>query len=350
MNKYFKALILVVTFVTQCHFAAAETAVKGSDSNGNVVVAYVTSWSKEIPDPFYMTHINYAFGHVNDSFDGVRIDNESRFRKIIDLKKENPSLKVLLSIGGWGSGRFSEMAADKEKRKKFAESCRKIVDDYGIDGIDIDWEYPGSGAAGISSSPEDPDNFALLMRDLRKKLGKKHLLTLASSAEGVGCKFDKFIKNVDFVNVMTYDMELPPLHHSPLYNSENTGRMSAEKAVNIHLEKGVPVSKLVLGMPFYGRGIDPYNNFVDFGNISVKPGCRECWDSVAQAPYIADADGKLVIGFDNARSLKLKCDFAKDKGLKGVMYWDYSGDNESDELRKTVATEMLGKATQQTNQ
>lgn len=173
-------------------------------------------------------------------------------------------------------------------------------------------------------------------------MGKKYLLTLASSAEGAGCKFDKFIKEVDFVNVMTYDMELPPLHHSPLYNSENTGRISVEKAIDIHFEKGVPASKLTLGLPFYGRGSDPYSNFVNYGNIAEKPGYKECWDSIAQAPYIADADGRLVIGFDNAKSIRIKCGFAKNKGLRGVMYWDYSGDKENNELRRTVAEEMLG--------
>ena len=77
-----------------------------------VVVAYVTSWSRVIPDPFCMTHINYAFGHVNDTFDGVRVDNPERLRQMVALKKTNPDLKVMLSVGGWRSGRFSEMAME----------------------------------------------------------------------------------------------------------------------------------------------------------------------------------------------------------------------------------------------
>ena len=74
-----------------------------------------------------MTHINYAFGHVNESFDGVRIDNEERLKQIVDLKKQNPELKVLLSVGGWGSGRFSEMAANDEYRRAFAKDCDRVV-------------------------------------------------------------------------------------------------------------------------------------------------------------------------------------------------------------------------------
>ena len=87
-----------------------------------VVVAYVTSWSKVMPDPTVMTHINYAFGHVNEQFNGVRIDNEQRLRDIVALKKQQPKLLVMLSIGGWGSGRFSEMAASEENRMAFASS------------------------------------------------------------------------------------------------------------------------------------------------------------------------------------------------------------------------------------
>ena len=114
-----------------------------------VVVAYVTSWSRVIPDPFCMTHLNYAFGHVNDTFDGVRVDNPERLHQMVALKKMNPDLKVMLSVGGWGSGRFSEMAMEGKRRKSFAEDCIRVVEEFGLDGIDIDWEYPTSSAADI---------------------------------------------------------------------------------------------------------------------------------------------------------------------------------------------------------
>ena len=92
-----------------------------------VIIAYVTSW-KDVPvDPTVMTHINYAFGHVNDTFDGVRIDNPDRLRKIVALKTVNSDLKVMLSVGGWGSGRFSEMASDDQRRLSFAQDCLRAV-------------------------------------------------------------------------------------------------------------------------------------------------------------------------------------------------------------------------------
>lgn len=166
-------------FLGNCGLAKAKNV-----ANERVVVAYVTSWSEVMPDPTVMTHLNYAFGGVNESFNGVNVDNPNRLRRIVALKKANPQLKVLLSVGGWGAGRFSEMAATDENRTRFAEDCRRVVNEYGLDGIDIDWEYPTQSSANISSSPDDTKNYTLLMRDLRKALGAKKLLTCATVASG----------------------------------------------------------------------------------------------------------------------------------------------------------------------
>lgn len=308
-----------------------------------VVVAYVTSWSRVTPDPFVMTHINYAFGHVNDTFDGVRIDNPRRLKAMVDLKKVNPDLKVMLSVGGWGSGRFSEMAADKKFRTSFAKDCQRIVKEYGLDGIDIDWEYPTSSSADISSSPDDTENYTLLMKDLRKALGKKKLLTLASAASAEYIDFKEIEPYVDFVNIMAYDMATAPRHHSALYASEISGRMTSDKAVKAHIAAGIPAEKLVLGMPFYGRGGTYLPSFVDYKDAKTDAQTEEKWDDKAMVPYIADKEGKLVLGYDNPRSLRIKCEYAKEQGLKGAMYWDYDGDNADGDLRKTVAESILGK-------
>ncbi|MDR3227122.1 MAG: glycosyl hydrolase family 18, partial [Prevotellaceae bacterium] len=155
-----------------------KTAIKSD----KVIVAYITSWKDIVPETQYLTHINYAFGHVNNTFDGVRINNPERLHALAKLKNENPNFKILLSIGGWGSGRFSEMTANDTLRNKFALDCRRIINEFGIDGIDIDWEYPTVGAAKISYSPDDTKNYTLMMRDLRNAIGNDKLLTLASSA------------------------------------------------------------------------------------------------------------------------------------------------------------------------
>lgn len=305
------------------------------------VVAYVTSWSDVTPDPRLMTNINYAFGHVNKTFDGVVIDNPDRLRDIVALKRSYPGLEIQLSVGGWGSGRFSEMAADAELRASFAKDCRRVVDEYGLEGIDIDWEYPTSDAAGISSSPDDTDNFTLLMRDLRAALPDSALLTLATVSNARYINFPAILRYIDFVNIMSYDMDSAPHHHSPLHASDVCGPNSVGAALQAHLEAGVPPSKLTLGIPFYGRGKEPYGNFTDYRDLTVKPECHERWDSVACAPYIVNADGKMVLGFDNPRSVKAKCEFIKANKLLGAMYWDYAGDSDRDELRRAVAEAIL---------
>lgn len=322
---------------------SGEEAIAASRES-KVVVAYVTSWSEVMPDPQYMTHINYAFGHVNESFNGVKIDNEERLRQIVDLRKQKPELKVLLSIGGWGSGRFNEMAANDEYRRAFAADCDRVVKEFALDGIDIDWEYPTSSMANISSSPDDTENFTLLMQDIRAAIGNEKELTLATVASARYIDFKAILPSVDFVNIMAYDMASAPKHHSALYPSGHSGDITSDGAVTAHLKAGVPPSKLVMGMPFYGRGGDGYPSFQDYNKVgNTDTQYTEKWDEVAQVPYLADKNDTLVFGFENPRSLAIKCQYILDKDLLGGMYWDYSGDNEQGDLRRTVAENLLGK-------
>lgn len=298
-----------------------------------VVVAYVASWTQVVPNPTVMTHLNYAFGHVNDQFNGVRIDNEQRLRDLVSLKKQQPKLLVMLSIGGWGSGRFSEMAADEANRKAFAEDCRRVCNEFGLDGIDIDWEYPTQNSAGISASPNDTENFTLLMRDLRQALGKKRWLTLASVGSAQYIDFKSCVQYLDLVNVMAYDMGNAPYHHAALYRSKIVNWNCASEAVEAHRKAGVPNQKIVLGMPFYGRGKEGvYKKYSDIDTLSLK----RMWDNTAKAPYLADEKGKLAIGYENPRSIALKCAYIKEQGLRGAMYWEYADDNERGDLQRAV--------------
>ena len=330
--------------LVSCGSVKSGEEVVAASRDSKVVVAYVTSWSEVMPDPQYMTHINYAFGHVNESFNGVKIDNEERLRQIVDLRKQKPELKVLLSIGGWGSGRFSEMAANDEYRRAFAADCDRVVKEFALDGIDIDWEYPTSSMANISSSPDDTENFTLLMQDIRAAIGNEKELTLATVASARYIDFKAILPSVDFVNIMAYDMASAPKHHSALYPSGHSGDITSDGAVTAHLKAGVPPSKLVMGMPFYGRGGDGYPSFQDYNKVgNTDTQYTEKWDEVAQVPYLADKNDTLVFGFENPRSLAIKCQYILDKDLLGGMYWDYSGDNEQGDLRRTVAENLLGK-------
>lgn len=324
-------------------FAVICCSCSSSVMSDRVVVAYVTSWGSSLPNPRLMTHINYAFGKVSDSFDMVDISNPDRLKDIVALKKKNRKLKVMLSIGGWGAGNFSEMAASDELREKFCESCLKAVEQYRLDGIDIDWEYPSSSSAGISSSDEDTENFTLLIRDLREVLGEYRTLTLASVASAEYVNFPDFIDCIDFVNLMTYDMGWAPCYNSALFRSEPDTGLTVDEAVTAHLEAGVPSSKIVVGMPFYGHGDKvSFGSFVDYKDIVIDTTLfRECWDEVARVPYVTDTAGKIVFTYDNVESISEKCKYVLDRSFHGAMYWEAGADNADQDLSRKIAEMIL---------
>lgn len=301
-----------------------------------VIVAYVTSWTNVMPDPAFVTHINYAFGHVNDTFDGIRIDNENRLKSLAGLKKTSPKLKIMLSVGGWGSGRFSEMAATAENRKKFARDCLRVVDEFKLDGIDIDWEYPTSNAAKISSSPDDTQSYTLLMQEIRNQISKSKLLTLASVADAKYIDFKAIEPIVDFVNIMTYDMGRPPYHHAGLYRSKYTSGISVDEAVTAHLNAGMPLGKLVLGIPFYGHGNNGIADFIDYREIVNLTRFKKQWDEAAKVPFLENEKGEFVCTYETPESIAIKCAYLLNRGMLGAMYWEYAGDTDDGILRKAV--------------
>ena len=316
-------------------FAAPFTLV--AQGKKPVIIAYVTSGQGPLPDPNLISHINYAFGHVNETFNGVKVDNPARLKEIVTLKKKHPDLKILLSIGGWTSGRFSEMAADKNNRLGFAKDCQKIVKEFDLDGIDIDWEYPTSDEAGISSSPDDTKNFTLLMHDIRKAIGSKKLLTLATIADGKYIDFRAIDKDIDFVNIMMYDVSKPPLQHNSLYKSDLAGRITLVEALQAHIDGGVPKNKLVMGIPFYGRGDKvQVSDFVMFRNIPKLTQFEEKWDDQSKVPYLVDSSGKLVLTFENEKSIREKAAYIKSQGILGAMYWEFKGDDDQLTLSKAL--------------
>ncbi len=347
MNRYLFILILlgISSLLIPCSTGTAAdsinyptlTKIPTTDKLNKVIVAYVTSWTTVMPDPDYVTHINYAFGHVTDNFKGVRIDRPDRLHDIAALKKSNPSLKVLLSIGGWGSGRFSEMAADAVNRKSFADDCLRIVNEFALDGVDIDWEFPTSSSAGISYSPNDKSNYTLLMAEIRKSIGNKKLLTLASSVSGEYVDFAAINSYIDFVNIMGYDISGGTRHHSGLYRSGLSGYLSVDEGVMKHVNNGLPIEKLVLGLPFYGHGKkDVVAEYINYKDIVKLTGLIEKWDDQAKASYLTTASGDFVCTYDSPQAIAEKCKYIKNKNLLGAMYWDYDGDTNDGILRKAV--------------
>ena len=320
------------------------------------IVAYVTSWSSVPVDPNVMTHINYAFGGIDNNAH-VMVDGKNRFLEVVALKEKNPSLKVLLSIGGWGRGNFSPVAADEAKRKEFAKSCSEFCDQYGIDGIDIDWEFPGNNSSGESSPQNEKNNYTLLMRDLREALGNDRLLTMASAASPGYYDYPSLIGYLDFVNVMTYDMASPPNHHSALYRGGVVGNgwLVAHESIQEHLRAGVPAEKLVMGLAFYGNGnADGSGSANQISLQEIENGIADGkwtdhWDDVAKVPYVTNKNGQFVYGYDNARSLTGKCQYIVDNDLAGGMYWEYANDNLMGTERNTVFDCLVGNAVRKEN-
>lgn len=309
------------------------------------IVAYVTSWSTITPDPSVMTHINYAFGGVGADGTSVYADGTSRMQSIVRLKSKNPNLKVLLSIGGWGRGNFSPMAKDAAKRKAFAQACRKFCDKYNLDGIDVDWEFPGNNSSGESSPSNEKQNYSLLMRDLREALGSDLLLTMASSADPGYYDFSGCIKYLDFVNVMTYDMSGPPNHHSALYRGGKVGNgwLVQSESIQRHLKAGIPASKLVMGLAFYGNsGSGSQISLQQIRDGIASGKWTDHWDDTAKVPYVTDSKGTFAYGYDDERSLTLKCQYILKNKLAGAMYWEYANDDRQGTERNTVYNCLIG--------
>ena len=309
----------------------------------HIIVGYAYRTSGALPNPNLVTHINFAFGKIDESnYEKVSLSKEkaARLKKIVDLKNDNPNLKVLLSIGGDGAGGFSEMAASAQHRKGFCQSCLDLVDNYKLDGIDIDWEFPTQTAHGrITGTPADIQNFTLLIQELREALGNDKLLTVATEASAKYMDFKSIIQYLDFVNIMSYCMGCPPKNHNSALYPYSGDRMNCESSVAKHFEAGVPYDKMVLGTAFFGEEADW--NEIDFRNIDYS-GRNVCWDSKAMVPYLTDASGTMVLSYDNELSIGLKADFVKEKGLLGAMYWSLEADDDNWTLSKAIASRLIG--------
>lgn len=335
MKKYFLSLAAVAlsaAAIVPCFASQDATPTKEY-----VCIAYAWEADGPLPPADMVTAVNYLGACPNATSDGVDLHNPQRLKQIVALKKENPDLKVILSLGGADAGGWTEMAADSLRRKAFVADCMKIVDEYGLDGIDYDWEFPSCAA-------EEAD-YVSLFKDTREALGNDKVLSAAAGFFGNGFPFKQAMDYLDYVNMMTYDMGWQaPYHHTALRRSPLAGVSTIEESLDRFVANGIDVSDLVLGLAFYGRGEGKnFKSWTDYKDIAVGPGMEERWDSVACVPYIVDANGELIVGFDNPESLKIKCDFIKAKGLRGAMYWRTELDTDDHQLTRTVARELLGR-------
>ncbi|MDD2960732.1 MAG: glycosyl hydrolase family 18 protein [Muribaculaceae bacterium] len=330
--------------------------------NGKVSLAYVTYYGTLIPDTKYITHINYAFAQpkmgAGGVYNGFALQgDESRFKKIVDLKDKNPQLKILLSFNTDGAnGGFSALAKSADARKAFAEDCKAFIQKWGIDGIDMDWEFPGlswSGNKDAFDTKVDVANHVLLMKQLRETLGTRYLLTYAGYINNMKPTSDggmRYIdiaavdQYVDFVNIMTYDIAGAPRHQSAL---DSPAELSdCNRAVKEYLNAGIKAEKLVLGIPFYARAHFESGGAIDYKNVlklKASEGYKiDNWDAIGSVPYITK-NGVFYAGYDNTESIAIKGKWAMTKGMKGFMFWDYDGDDAQGTLRNACWNAVMKK-------
>lgn len=341
------AAVIAVGALTVCLYGAdRKEALATRAPEQKMVAAYVRSTRDSLPDPALMTHIYYAFGVFTDTDGNITIEKPERFEQIVALREVNPELKIILSIGGGPKEGFSEMAASGSKRRRFAANCKSLVERYGLAGIDLDWEFPTTTRGGHTASKNDAHNYGRVMQELRRQLGDDCQLSFYSNNGCAYIDYSVMIPYVDYVMVSGYNLGRPPKHQSNLYSSEKCGDWSVSKSIERHLSKGIPPSKIMMGVPFYALRDGEAPNEIDrtrFGRY--LPGCTEVWDSTAQAPYMADAEGNMVASLDNERSLRLKCDYIRDNGLAGIFYWHYDNDDAAHSMARTLHDEFLGTAT-----
>jgi chitinase len=314
-------------------------------------------------DPTRLTHINFAFGKIAGGkavlpHPGVA----GNLADLRSLKARNPQLKVLLSVGGWEADGFSDAALTAESRDVFAASIVALLREHSLDGVDIDWEYPGQSVAGIKSRPQDKQNFTALLQTLRAHLGSRYLLTIASADHEYFdfTEMDRLHVYLDFINVMTYDFfnALTPTtgHHAGLYASPYAAPTdrNADASIKQHLAAGIPPDKLVLGVAFYGRGFagvkpehhgvnqayerfeaaHPYAELVQ--KFIGRNGFVRKWDRQAQAPFLWNASTRAFITYDDPQSIAIKAEYVRKHRLGGMMFWELSQDSRGELLDAIV--------------
>lgn len=325
--------------------------------SGRIVNAYVTYYGSSIPDPTYLTNICYAFAElyvVNGEYKGFKIEGkEERFRQVVELKKMKPSLKISISFthivdnsdNSQGGG-FSAMASTDEGRKAFASDCLAFLKEWGIDGVDIDWEFPGISWSGHACDPKiDVENHVKLLAQLRETLGPDYLISYAGyvkdkQATAGGFKYidiEATAPYVDFVNIMTYDMDAAPNHHSAL--NDPSAYVDCHRAVYAYLDHKMPADKLVLGIPFYGRvswsGTGSSISYARILGLDKNTYKIDNFDKAASVPYVTK-NNSFYCGYDNPESIAIKGEWIRSLGMRGMMFWSYDLDSFDGKLRKAT--------------
>ncbi|OQS05479.1 hypothetical protein THRCLA_02391 [Thraustotheca clavata] len=345
-------------------------------------VVYFGEWSPQLSnfhvmdiDASRITHVNYAFG-IPNADGSITFENstaaftrvygadlgpsavQGNFGQLNAFKRLHPNVKVGLAIGGWGnSDAFGPIAASTSLRTEFVQNVVTLITDLGLDGIDIDWEYP------TGSSVND---FYSLLQDLKSALNQlpfKTELSFAAQAStnDLGPILSKICAVVDTVNLMTYDLEgswsRATGHQSNLYTDPNAPgdfKSSTDVAAQYYISSGCPSSKLIMGMPLYGTSFENTNgiyqkftkptqgSYEANGNWIYKslplPGMTEQFDSATQATFGYNPTTRMFMSYDGPASTQAKANYIQQKALGGSMFWEVAGDAPAGSNRSLITT------------
>lgn len=348
-----KQLVFPLIFlVLSCVAVACKTAAPAARNKTDLaVIAYYSGGSANLQQYKWeqLTEVIFSFCHLRGNRLAVdNADDSLTIQSLVDLKKKHPHLKVLLSLGGWGGCKTcSPVFSTPVGRAEFAASVLELSEAFGTDGIDLDWEYPGiEGYPGHEFKPEDKQNFTLLVKELRRVLGKKREISFAAGASADyfehSVEWAAVMPLVDRVNLMTYDFisgfSTVTGHHTQLLSTAEQ-ESSVDYSVRYLKNLGVPPAKIVIGAAFYARTWEQVENvnhglyqpgkfksfisYSKFGqSISPDQGFELFRDPASQAPYAYSARRKEFATFDDATSVTMKTQFARAKGLGGIMFWE----------------------------
>ncbi|XP_011427552.3 chitinase-3-like protein 1 [Magallana gigas] len=347
-------------------------------SGYGMLVCYFTNWSQYRPgngrftpqniDPHLCTHIAYAFGKLgsNNRVATVEQNDVTLYSQVNALKSTNPNLKTLLAMGGWSatSGPYSNMASSASTRSVFINSLIAWLRQYNFDGVDMDWEFPAYALRG--GIPADYTNFALLIKEMRQAFnaeaqssGRSRLIISAAVSHAktvidAGYNVPQIAMYIDFIFIMAYDMHGPwegkTGLHSGLYASNNDPdkKLNTAWAANYWNSKGMPKSKIVVGIPTYGKSFildNAVNNGVGApttgrgpaGRFTGEAGALSYYeicemqrsgsgttrrDLAAKVPYFVNTNTKLWVGFEDKQSVRDKIrELVVGQGYAGAMTW-----------------------------
>ena len=352
------AAMAVLTMTHGLTAQAPSTALASAGRRGRTVM-YVydnASLGLRAEDANRIDQLNYAFALIkNGEASGTHWQG---IREMTSFLRQHPSVAGVLSVGGWGADGFSQACASEEGRVKLADSILHLMDQHGFVGVDIDWEYPGSSAAGIVSSAKDEENWYSLLGLLRDGLderenatGRRHYLSVALGVNQAS-EVDPVRLNalVDQTVLMAYDLggsDKVTCHQSGLYPAGDV-TASGAYGVNALIRGGMTRDKILLGIPAYGRmwrqvpssgnglGVKAGtsgNRTLNYADVQqlVNDGYTRYYDEEAQAAWWYN--GANFVSADDEQSLRCKARWVLDQELLGTAVWAYAHDNDGSVTR-----------------